>query len=71
MMLDFLGHNDAHDGILRAIESVLADPHAPHTPDLGGKANTSDLGRALAQAIAEVKVSEVNVSELKVSEVKK
>jgi tartrate dehydrogenase/decarboxylase / D-malate dehydrogenase len=52
MMLDFLGHRDAHDAMLKAIESLLSDPHAPRTPDLGGKASTSDLGRALAQAIA-------------------
>jgi tartrate dehydrogenase/decarboxylase/D-malate dehydrogenase len=52
MMLDFLGHRDAHDAVLRAIEAVLADPHAPHTPDLGGTAGTSDLGRALAKAVA-------------------
>ncbi len=52
MMLEFLGHRDAHDAMLRAIESVLADTHAPRTPDLGGTASTSDLGAALAQAIA-------------------
>ncbi|MEO7008693.1 MAG: tartrate dehydrogenase [Caldimonas sp.] len=52
MMLDFLGHRDAHDAILRAIESVL-DPAsgAPRTPDLGGTANTADLGRAIAAAL--------------------
>ncbi len=52
MMLDFLGHRDAHDAVLAAIEAVLADPHAPRTPDLGGSAGTADLGRALAQAVA-------------------
>jgi tartrate dehydrogenase/decarboxylase / D-malate dehydrogenase len=51
MLLEFLGHRDAHDAVLRAIEAVLADPAAPHTPDLGGRANTQDLGRALVQAI--------------------
>jgi tartrate dehydrogenase/decarboxylase/D-malate dehydrogenase len=47
LMLDFLGHRDAHDAILRAIEAVL-DPAAggPRTPDLGGAAKTADLGRA-------------------------
>jgi tartrate dehydrogenase/decarboxylase / D-malate dehydrogenase len=52
MMLDFLGHRDAHDAILRAIESVL-DPAsgAPRTPDLGGTANTADLGGAIAAAL--------------------
>jgi tartrate dehydrogenase/decarboxylase / D-malate dehydrogenase len=51
MMLDFLGHRDAHDAILRAIEAVLADPAAPRTPDLGGRAGTQDLGLALVQAL--------------------
>ena len=52
MMLDFLGHREAHDAILQSIEAVLADPHAPRTPDLGGSAGTRDLGRALEQAVA-------------------
>jgi len=30
---------------------VLADKDAPRTPDLGGKASTSDLGKAIAAAI--------------------
>ena len=49
MMLDFLGHREAHDVVLAAIESLLADPEAPRTRDLGGQAGTQDLGRALAQ----------------------
>jgi tartrate dehydrogenase/decarboxylase/D-malate dehydrogenase len=52
LMLDFLGHRSAHDAIMRAVEAVLADPAAPRTPDLGGKASTSDLGRAIEQALA-------------------
>ncbi len=52
MMLDFLGHRDAHDAVLAAIEAVLADPAAPRTPDLGGRAATADLGRAIAERIA-------------------
>ena len=51
MMLDFLGHRQAHDAVLSAIEQVLNDSHSPRTPDLGGKASTADLGEALAQAI--------------------
>ncbi len=51
MMLDFLGHRDAHDAILRAIEAVLRD--GPRTPDLGGAASTSDVGRALAARVAD------------------
>ena len=52
LMLDFLGHRDAHDAVLRAIEAVLADPAAPRTADLGGSAGTADVGRAIADAIA-------------------
>lgn len=52
LMLDFLGHHAAHDAILAAVESVLADPHAPRTADLGGRAGTADVGRAIAQVIA-------------------
>ena len=50
MMLDFLGHRDAHDAILRAIETVLRD--GPRTPDLGGAANTTQVGEALAALVA-------------------
>lgn len=50
MMLDFLGHKDAHDAILRAIEQVLRE--GPRTPDLGGKANTTDMGKAIAELVA-------------------
>ncbi|MDE2503161.1 MAG: isocitrate/isopropylmalate dehydrogenase family protein, partial [Burkholderiales bacterium] len=51
MLLDFLGHRAAHDDVLAAIESLLADPHAPRTPDLGGSAGTAELGQALVQAL--------------------
>jgi tartrate dehydrogenase/decarboxylase/D-malate dehydrogenase len=52
MMLDFLGHRQAHDAILAAIEQVLEPSSgAPRTPDLGGAASTEDLGRAVAQAL--------------------
>lgn len=52
MMLDFLGYKEAHDGIVAAIEKVL-HPHsgAPRTPDLGGKAGTADVGKAIAGAV--------------------
>ncbi len=46
MMLDFLGHRDAHDAMLRAIEAVLRD--GPRTPDLGGNATTGQVGAAIA-----------------------
>jgi tartrate dehydrogenase/decarboxylase / D-malate dehydrogenase len=51
MMLDFLGHREAHDAILRAIERVLRD--GPRTPDLGGQADTTAMGQALAQWMAD------------------
>lgn len=52
MMLDFLGYRDAHDAVMRAIEAVLAPGSgAPRTPDLGGSAQTGDVGRAIEQAL--------------------
>jgi tartrate dehydrogenase/decarboxylase/D-malate dehydrogenase len=51
MMLDHLGHADAGAAVVRAIESILADPSAPRTPDIGGTATTGDVGRAIAAAI--------------------
>jgi len=54
MMLDFLGNGDAkyraaHDGMVKAIETILLE--GPTTPDLGGKGNTTDVGKAIAAAI--------------------
>ena len=56
LMLDFLGHGQgpwrqAHDAIVAAIETTLKT--GPRTPDLGGSANTTDMGTALAQVIAQ------------------
>jgi tartrate dehydrogenase/decarboxylase/D-malate dehydrogenase len=52
MMLEHLGQPDAAAAIVRAIESALAPASdAPRTPDMGGKASTSDLGKAIAAAI--------------------
>jgi len=52
LMLDFLGHRDSHDAIVAAIEAVLEPASgAPRTPDLGGRANTADVGRAVEQAL--------------------
>ena len=50
MMLDHLGHTEAAGAVVRAIETVLQD--GPKTPDLGGKASTQDVGRAIAEAIS-------------------
>jgi len=52
MMLEFLGHKDAHDAVLAAIEKVLEPKSgAPKTPDIGGNASTTDLGKAIAEAL--------------------
>lgn len=50
MMLDHLGHAEAAGSVVRAIETVLQE--GPKTPDLGGKASTQDVGRAIAEAIS-------------------
>jgi tartrate dehydrogenase/decarboxylase/D-malate dehydrogenase len=49
LMLEHLGHGDAAAAVMRAIERTLAE--GPRTPDLGGKATTSELGRAIADCI--------------------
>ena len=50
MMLEHLGHKEAHDAILSAIEKTLAG-NGPRTPDIGGSASTQELGDAIAGAI--------------------
>jgi tartrate dehydrogenase/decarboxylase/D-malate dehydrogenase len=49
MMLDHLGEPNAAAAMMAAIEIVLAD--GPRTPDMGGTATTTDVGRAIAQVI--------------------
>jgi tartrate dehydrogenase/decarboxylase/D-malate dehydrogenase len=51
LMLDHLGHPQAANAIVQAIERVLADPSAPRTGDIGGRAKTVDVGRAIAEAL--------------------
>ena len=51
MMLEHLGEQEAADAVVKAIETVLSDKNAPLTPDMGGKATTQDLGKAIADAI--------------------
>ncbi len=51
LMLDFLGHREAAAAIVGAIERTLADPSAPRTPDIGGKAKMEEVGMAIAAAI--------------------
>jgi tartrate dehydrogenase/decarboxylase/D-malate dehydrogenase len=54
MMLDFLGNGDekhaaAHDAIIKAVETSLIE--GPRTRDLGGNADTTEVGKAIASAI--------------------
>lgn len=50
MMLDHLGHPEAAATVERAIETVLGESPL-RTPDMGGKATTVELGRAIAEAL--------------------
>lgn len=50
MMLQHLGHQDAHDSIMASIRLVLREG-TQLTPDMGGKANTNSLGKAISAAI--------------------
>ena len=50
LMLDHLGHAEAAAAVERAIETVLEDASL-RTPDMGGRATTTELGAAVAQAI--------------------
>jgi tartrate dehydrogenase/decarboxylase/D-malate dehydrogenase len=54
LMLDFLTNGQgagraAHDAIVKAIETVLRE--GPRTRDLGGQANTTEMGQAIAALI--------------------
>ena len=49
MMLEHLGHPQAAAVVVHAIEAVLRD--GPRTPDMGGKARTADVGKAVAEAV--------------------
>ncbi|MEE8350600.1 MAG: isocitrate/isopropylmalate family dehydrogenase [Rhodospirillales bacterium] len=57
MLLEWLGGKHGRDDLIEsaqtfnaAIDAVLADP-ANHTPDLGGKATTADVGNAVAAVL--------------------
>jgi tartrate dehydrogenase/decarboxylase/D-malate dehydrogenase len=52
MMLDHLGAPEAAAAIVRAIEHVLVK--GPRTRDIGGTANTVEVGTAIAAAVATV-----------------
>ena len=51
LMLEHLGHSAAAAAVVGAIERVLADPAAPRTPDIGGRATTVEVGKAIAAQI--------------------
>lgn len=60
LMLEYLGrslspaeqkpYQDAHDAIVKCIETILVQ--GPHTPDLGGKSSTTDMGQAISKLLA-------------------
>ncbi|MDP3082465.1 MAG: tartrate dehydrogenase [Rubrivivax sp.] len=52
MLLEHLGEGAAAQRLMQAIERVTADP-ALHTRDLGGRAGTAEVTRALCRFIAE------------------
>ena len=49
MMLEHLGHKEAADAVVRAIETVLTE--GPRTRDIGGQASTQEVGKAIAEAV--------------------
>ena len=52
MMLEFLGHKDAHHAVLAMTEKVLEPKSvAPKSPDIGGTATTMDVGKAIAEVL--------------------
>ena len=51
LMLDHLGRRDLHDRLLAAIERVVAHGQV-RTPDLGGKATTSEMADAITREIS-------------------
>ena len=50
MMLEHLGHKNAADNIVSGIETVIRDSDIK-TPDMGGNANTKELGQAIIDAL--------------------
>ncbi len=49
MMLEHLGHADAAQAIVKAIETVLQE--GPRTRDIGGTASTQEMGKAIENAL--------------------
>jgi len=50
MMLEHLGHQEAGQAVVKAIEAVIRDSDVK-TPDMGGNANTRELGQAVEDAL--------------------
>ena len=50
MMLDHFGYKDAHDHIIKTIESTISKQEN-RTRDLGGNANTNECGNAITKSI--------------------
>lgn len=52
MMLEHLGHSEAAEAVVAAIERVLSSENKIRlTPDIGGSGRTTDLGAAIAAAL--------------------
>ena len=49
MMLEHLGHPDAAKAIVDAVEAILVE--GPRTRDVGGTSGTTEMGKAIADAI--------------------
>jgi tartrate dehydrogenase/decarboxylase / D-malate dehydrogenase len=49
MLLEHLGHAEAAAAVVSAIEETLLS--GPRTPDIGGNASTSDVGKAIAAKV--------------------
>lgn len=50
LMLDHLGHREAHDAVVNAVTHVLST-NGPRTADLGGTATTNEVTAALVAAL--------------------
>ncbi len=50
MMLEHLGHTDAHDAIVRTIEDVIRERDSL-TRDMGGDSSCADCGSAIANRL--------------------
>ncbi len=51
LMLDHLGESEAAAAVMQALERVLAQPEGPRTPDLGGRASTTEMTQAIVHEV--------------------